>query len=173
MKKKLPFIIIGGVILLVLLGFGYVKVLQYFGGFEKEANTASYGTLTLTLPDDYEETTLEGRDVLFANGKFSVSINEYTTAYFIERGTTIETDEDFANFLQDLNPEYNFGKMHKAKDYVYFVYDVLYQNKSYSRQVAILENNDNFYVVIVECYTSSAYLLEDEFEKIMDTAEFN
>ena len=173
MKKKLPFIIIGAVVLLALLGFGYVKVLQYFGGLEKEANTASYGALTLTLSDDYVETDLEGRDIIYANNNFSVSINEYTYAYFMERGTTIETKEDFAKFLQDINPEYNFGEMHKADDYVYFIYDTLYYGKSYSRQVAILENNDNFYVVIVECYTSSSHLLEDEFEKIMDTAEFN
>lgn len=171
MKKKLPFIIIGGVILLGLLAFGYVKLLQMFE-LKSNENVVTLNELSLTLPNEYVETTIEGRDFTYTNGTFVVSGNQFNSTYFMERGTTMESKEAFAQFIIDLNPEYNFGEIKKGSGYLYFAYAGLYENESYSKIAAVFEHNKVFYFIQIECYTSSEYLLEDEFELIVDTVEF-
>ena len=171
MKKKIPFIIIGGVILLGLMAFGYVKLLQMFDLNTKE-NVVTLNEMSLTLPDDYVETTVQDRDFTYANQTFAITGNQFTPTYFVERGTTIESKEAFAQFIMDLNPEYTFGEIQKESDYLYFAFEGLDNNKSYSKIAAVFEHNNVFYFIQLECYTSSEYLLEDEFELIVDTVEF-
>ena len=172
MKKKIPFIIIGAVVLLALLGFGYVKLLQTFGLGNDDGNKITLNQLTLTLSDDYVETSVADRDFTYSNGTFIVTGNQFTTNYFMERGTTVKTKEDFTKFIMDMNPGYDFGKIKEADDYLYFSFGGLINNKSYSKMAAVYENNEIFYFIQIECYTSSEYLLEDEFNKILDTVEF-
>ena len=171
MKKKLPFIIIGGVILLGLMAFGYVKLLQMFD-LNDEGIIVTLNEMTLTLPDDYVETTVADRDFTYTNGTFVVSGNALTSNYFMERGTSIENKEEFAQFIMDMNPEYNFGKLQKKSNYLYFAFDGIIDNESYSKIAGVFEHNNIFYFIQIECYTSSEYLLEDEFELIVDTVEF-
>ena len=172
MKKKIPFIIIGAVVLLALLGFGYVKLLQMFGNANDDGNKVTLNEMTLILPDEYEETSVPDRDFTYSNGTFVISGNAFNTNYFMERGTTVETKEDFAKFIMDMNPEYNFGKIKKESDYLYFAFEGLSNNKSYSKIAGVFEHNNIFYFIQLECYTSSEYLLEDEFKLIVDTVEF-
>ena len=82
MKKKLPFIIIGAVVLLGLLAFGYVKLLQKFD-LNDDGNIVTLNEMTLTLPDEYVETTVVDRDFTYTNGTFVISGNEFNTNYFI------------------------------------------------------------------------------------------
>lgn len=171
MKKKLPFIIVGGVVLFGLMVFGYVKLLQMFD-LGDDKNTVTLNEMSLTLPDDYSEFTVADRDFTYTNGTFVISGNAFNTNYFMERGTSVETKEAFAQFIIDMNPEYNFGDIKKDSDCLYFTFDGIINNESYSKIAAVFEQNKVFYFIQIECYTSSEYLLEDEFKLIVDTVEF-
>ncbi len=57
--------------------------------------------------------------------------------------------------------------------YVYFSFDGISHNESYSKIVAVFENNGDFYFIQVECPTSNEYMPENVFENFVDTVSFN
>ena len=173
MKKKIPFIIIGAVLLQGLLIFGCVKFLQLYGPQSVKENVQTLGNMSYTVPNGYVETTVQDRDVTYVNGSFVITCNLFTKSYFMEVATTMEDKEHFAKFIMDMNPSYSFSEISEEDDYVYFSFEGISNNKSYSKMAAVFEDNGDFYFIQVECPTSNEYMLEDTFEDFVDTVSFN
>ncbi len=172
MKKKLPFIIIGAVLLQALLVVACVLIIRHTVGSFSNENVVKYEELTLTLPKDYVKSYVFGLDFTYTNGTFVVSGKRYTEADFMGIGTNIESKEHLAKFIMDINPSFTFSEISEKDDYVYFSYSGIVDNVSHSKMAAAFEHNGNFYCITMECYTSSEHLLEDAFFEIMDTVEF-
>ena len=138
-----------------------------------EPMTITEEGMTITLTDEFTESTMENADWYYESDSVLVMGIMETRDELEEAGLEVNSLRDYAEAVIDTNNLPASVSVKDGGDYMYFEYNMIIEDVEFSYLSCVYKDVDRYWMINFACFTDEYDELKDSFFEWADSVEFN